>query len=46
MIAPVAASGLTAGGVAFVLLAWGGIAGLTAFCFHRLFKTQERRPPR
>jgi hypothetical protein len=37
---------LTAGGLAFMLLAWGGITGLTVFCFYKLFRTQERRPPR
>ena len=36
-------SGLTAGGIAFLLLAWGGIIGLTVFCFYRIFQTQGRK---
>jgi hypothetical protein len=47
VIGPVlAASRLTAGGITFLLLAWGGITGLTVFCFYRLIPTRERRPSR
>ncbi len=38
-------TGLTAGGWLFLVLAWGVIFGVTVFCFHRLFQTQDR-PPR
>lgn len=39
------ATGLTAGGWLFLVLAWGVIIGVAVFCFRRLFQTQDR-PPR
>jgi len=38
-----AGSGLTGGGLLFMGLAWGGIACLTAWCFHRLLRSSTRR---
>lgn len=35
-------TGLNAAGLLFLLLAWGGIAGVTAYCFYRLLKTRNR----
>ena len=28
----------TAGGIAFMVCAWGAITGLCAFCFYKVFK--------
>ena len=39
------ATGLTAGGWLFLVIAWGVIIGVTVYCFRRLFQTQDR-PPR
>jgi hypothetical protein len=38
--APDGAAGLTAGGLVFLLLAWGAILAATAFCLMRLFRTR------
>jgi hypothetical protein len=38
-----AVSGLSPGGWAFLLLAWGGIAALTAYCFLKVLRTQVRK---
>jgi hypothetical protein len=37
------AAGLTFGGVLFMLLAWGSIASLSAWCFLRILADRERR---
>jgi hypothetical protein len=37
-----AAGGLTPGGLAFLILAWGGISALTVYCFYKVLKTQGR----
>jgi len=36
------AVGLNAGGWIFMLTACLGIAAVTAYCFYRIFKTQDR----
>lgn len=36
------AGGLSAGGWLFLLLAFGGILGVTLYCFYRLLKTRDR----
>jgi hypothetical protein len=36
------ATGLTLGGLLFMLLAWGGIGAVTAFCFYRILVTRDR----
>ena len=38
-----AEAGLSAGGIVFMLLAWGGIIGVTLYCFYKLLKTQDRK---
>ena len=38
-----AAGGLTLGGMAFLILACGGITGLTVWCFYRILETRERK---
>ncbi len=38
-----AAGGLTTGGILFMAAAWGGILGLTIFCFYRIFTGRGRR---
>jgi hypothetical protein len=38
-----AAAGLSAGGIVFMLLAWGGIIGVTLYCFYKLLKTKDRK---
>ncbi len=43
MTAAGAVTGLTAGGVVFMVLAWGGIIGVTLYCFYKLLKTEERK---
>lgn len=35
------AGGLTAGGVVFLLLGWGGILAGTVYCLVRLFRTRD-----
>ncbi len=35
-------SGLTAGGIAFLALAWGGITAVTVFCFYKILRTRDR----
>lgn len=40
----VPATGLTAGGWLFLVLAWGVIIGVTVYCFSRLFQAQDRPP--
>jgi hypothetical protein len=35
--------GLTTGGIIFLTCAWGGMIGLTIFCFYKVFKS-ERKP--
>lgn len=35
-------SGLTAGGIAFLAIAWGSIAGLSAWCLRRVFGSRRR----
>lgn len=35
-------TGLSPGGLLFLILAWGGIVGVTAYCFYRLLKTRDR----
>ncbi|MCZ6695118.1 MAG: hypothetical protein O7A63_01135 [Acidobacteria bacterium] len=43
MIGVAGPAGLTTGGAIFITLAWGGILGLTIFCFYRIFSTRDRQ---
>ncbi|MFQ5877743.1 MAG: hypothetical protein ACE5JH_08680 [Acidobacteriota bacterium] len=43
MSAPPAGTGLTAGGMAFMALAWAVIAGLAVYCFVRISRGGNRR---
>ncbi len=43
MTGAAASTGLTVGGTIFLTLAWGGILGLSIFCFYRVFSSRDRR---
>jgi hypothetical protein len=36
------AAGLSPGGWIFLIAAWSGIGAVTAYCFYKVLKTQDR----